>query len=518
MSAELAVRIPSLGGAGLWLVDGNLLLVQTSELFSGSSAVRGHYRWTGMFQPHCGGLTTMKRAKCSIALVTVLLAATGCASDQRDPSAGISGPVDPAESATGVSEDPVMGEQPKVGGLDLAPETERVDLEVPTFSDPTRIDNPLFPVGRGDSNVLLGRVEGQPFRSEVTVLPEPRFIEWNGERVETVVSQYTAFLGGRIHEVAQDLYAQDDDGAVWYFGEDVFNFADGVVADTEGTWFAGKDGPAAMIMPPDPQVGDVYRPEKIPGLVFEEVTVKSTEEDVQGPQGKVEDALRVSELHMGGQLEGKTFAPGYGEFYTSGGGDVEALAVGLPTDALPGSTSESLERLWAASTRLYDGAITKQDQQAVESAVKAIGAAWSTLREDDVPPLLRDALASEMVELEAAVNGTGSGQQSVDIARLALDLRLRYTPREEIDLGRLELWVRQLVIDIDRSDPAGVAGDLACLDLVRARVAHAYPSKALSSLDEALGGLRVASVNGNIEAAKAQAAEARQIVTELKPL
>ena len=37
-----------------------------------------------------------------------------------------------------------------------------------------------------------------------------------------------------------------------------------------------------MIMPADPRVGDVYRPENIPGLVFEEVTVKETAAPFRG--------------------------------------------------------------------------------------------------------------------------------------------------------------------------------------------------------------------------------------------
>ena len=37
---------------------------------------------------------------------------------------------------------------------------------------------------------------------------------------------------------------------------------------------------AAMIMPADPKVGDVYRPENIPGFVFEEVTVKAVKEKI----------------------------------------------------------------------------------------------------------------------------------------------------------------------------------------------------------------------------------------------
>ena len=58
-----------------------------------------------------------------------------------------------------------------------------------------------------------------------------------------------AYLDGRIHEVALDWYAQADDGSAWYFGEDVFNYEDGKVADTEGTWIVGGETPAAMIMP-----------------------------------------------------------------------------------------------------------------------------------------------------------------------------------------------------------------------------------------------------------------------------
>ena len=42
-------------------------------------------------------------------------------------------------------------------------------------------------------------------------------------------AEYAAFLDGRIAEIAYDLYAQADDGSVWYFGEDVYNFADGAI-------------------------------------------------------------------------------------------------------------------------------------------------------------------------------------------------------------------------------------------------------------------------------------------------
>lgn len=235
--------------------------------------------------------------------------------------------------------------------LPVAPESERVDLATPSFSNPTSVTNPLFPISNINQVLLLGSVGGVPFRAEYTLLPGTKTISLNGQQVETLVVQYLAYLDGRIHEVALDWYGQADDGAVWYFGEDVFNYEDGVIADTEGTWLAGRDGPVAMIMPADPQAGDVYRPENIPGLVFEEVTVKSVGVTVDGPRGAVEGALVVRELHMDGTFEDKTFAPGYGEFHTGSGSDLEAAALAVPTDALPGPLPAELKTLLDGAER-----------------------------------------------------------------------------------------------------------------------------------------------------------------------
>ena len=83
-----------------------------------------------------------------------------------------------------------------------------------------------------------------------------------GHQVETLVSQYVAFLDGKIQEVALDYYAQGDDGSVWYFGEDVLDYnEDGLIAFTTDSWLTGQDGPPAMIMPGHPKVGEAFRTE-----------------------------------------------------------------------------------------------------------------------------------------------------------------------------------------------------------------------------------------------------------------
>ena len=147
------------------------------------------------------------------------------------------------------------------------------------------------------------------------------------------VSQYVAFLDGRIAEVAYDLYAQDDTGAVWYFGEDVLNFADGVDRRhprhvDRGRRRAGRDDHAG-------RPGGRGR-------------VPAGEHPGPGVRGGHRQAGRWARRRPLGPIEGcdhdrraahgrhrsrtKTFAPGYGEFLTSGGGDTEALAIAVPTD------------------------------------------------------------------------------------------------------------------------------------------------------------------------------------------
>jgi hypothetical protein len=416
--------------------------------------------------------------------LAVALATGACTSSGEDSSA------EPGPSTAPATLDPgptcVQDEQGEKC-LPLAPKARRVDLVKPTFSKPTSITNPLFPVTEVDQYVQLGTVEDGRFRSEITVLPGTKTIEWNGQRVETVVSQYLAFADGRILEVALDWYAQADDGAVWYFGEDVFNYEDGVVADTEGTWVAGKDGPAGMIMPGNPSEGQVYRPENAPGIVFEEVTVRSVDKTVDGPRGQVEGAMVGRELHADGSVEDKTFAPGYGEFYTSAGGEVEALAVAVPTDAVSGPVPAELGEISTAALAAFDAA-GRGDWAGVAGAGRTAQQAWTDHRPTGVPPLLDKEMTRAMGVLTGAVADREPEevrQAALDVAHANLDLRLRHEPVVTIDLARLGLWARQLALDAAAREPGDIAGDAATLTWIWDRVRHAVDSTAADRVDVA---------------------------------
>ena len=133
-------------------------------------------------------------------------------------------------------------------------------------------------------------------------------------------------------------------------------------------------------MPADPQVGDAHRPENIPGIAFEEVVIKRINKTVAGPAGPVQGAMVARELHDDGTYSDKVFAPGYGEFYTAHEGEVEAMALAVPTDALGGPVPPELEALSAAANDLLDPALAGNWKSLAAAEKAAAGAGIATSR------------------------------------------------------------------------------------------------------------------------------------------
>jgi hypothetical protein len=410
-----------------------------------------------------------------------------------------------------------------------APDSQRVDLDRPAFTDPTAVDNPLFPIGELHSAVLLGNEERHPLRIETVLLPDPKVITVDGKEVETLVSQFVSYVDGRIHEVALDWYAQDDDGNVWYFGEDVFNYEDGVVADTDGTWIAGEDGPIGMIMPADPQVGQAYRPENIPDFVFEEVAVKAVDLTVDGPRGPVAGAIVGTENHLlEGHYEDKTFAPGYGEFRSGVGANLEALALAVPTDAQPGGEPPELDTIAGGASDVFVAA-GAGDWAAATSALDAMKAAWAAHQAaGGVPPLLAvqmsdalDSLAGDaLVPAVADRNPEGARNAALDVKMAALDLQLQYRSPAEIDLGRFGIWADQLVVDAASEEPdAGlIAGDVTSLEWTWDRIAHTFDRADADDVQAQLDELRANTEDEDTAAAAEVAPRLVDTVGRLQPV
>jgi hypothetical protein len=296
--------------------------------------------------------------------------------------------------------------------------------------------------------------------------------------VEAAVSQYCAYLDGRIEEVALDYYAQADDGSVWYLGEDVSDYdRNGLIDSFLGSWLAGREGPPEMIMPADPQVGDVHRAENIPAIAFEEVAIKDVDRTVNGPPGKVEGAMVARELHDDGTYSDKIFAPGYGEFYTAHGGEVEALALAVPTDALDEPVPPQLGDISASALDAVDAIAAAQWGRAT-AARDAAAQSWDAYRsENQTPPRLAREMSRALSGLGAGIRAADAeqaGNAAIDVTLSSLDFQLRYRPQPEIDFDRFGVWARQ----------------------IRDRFAHVLEPADLTAIDAALVTMREGLMDG----------------------
>ncbi|HWT29445.1 MAG TPA: hypothetical protein VN240_00280, partial [Propylenella sp.] len=382
-----------------------------------------------------------------------------------------------------------------------------VDLQTPTFSNPTAVTNPLFPVATIRHSIKLGEEAGEPMRVELTLLPETRTIEWNGQAVETLVSHYIAYVGGEVAEVAVDYFAQADDGSVWYFGEEVDNYEEGRVADHAGSWLAGRDGPPGLIMPAQPQVGDVYHPENIPGLVYEETTVQAVGETVDGPRGPVDGAIRVEEHLMEGTTEHKVFAPGYGEFRAEAEDELVTMAIAVPTDSLGSELPAELAAMLGAARALFEAA-PSGDEDGLSGQVQLAEEAWQRLGARQLPKLLAEQADEAVAALRSAADEGETEdvrQAAVDLARAALDLRLQYRPPSEVDLGRLDAWARQLIIDAEAGEGDAASSSVAILEAIWQRIRHAVDAGPARLIEERLAELRAAADADELGAAAAGA-------------
>src|SRR6185436_14101576 len=206
---------------------------------------------------------------------------------------------------------------------------------------------------------------------------------------------------------------------------------------------------------------------------------------LDGPFGPIDGGIVVEEHHSDGSTETKQFAPGYGEFYTAADGELEALAMAIPTDAASGGQPDALTSAVAgASTAVQaalDGDLPQVEQLAVdlESAVGDLGDA-------EIPALLRPLLTDGIDALStAAMDGdeAAATQAAIDVARLVNDLTLRYRPIPEVDLDRIGLWGAQLILDAGAEDLEGIRSDNFAVDYARERIVDGVPADLVNEMN-----------------------------------
>ncbi len=197
------------------------------------------------------------------------------------------------------------------GGGDLPQGSEPVDLDPKNFT--TSIDNRYWSMVPGTRWTYRETdQEGAELLVVVTVTGQTKKIA-NG--VTARVVRDTVTEEGNLVEDTFDWYAQDEQGNIWYLGENTAEFENGKIATKEGSFEAGVDGAMpGIIMPGNPEDGMQYRQEYYKGEAEDNGEILSTDEMAETPYGRFGDALLTKDTITiePDVLEYKLYAPRVG--------------------------------------------------------------------------------------------------------------------------------------------------------------------------------------------------------------
>jgi len=172
-----------------------------------------------------------------------------------------------------------------------------------TIGDTTAV-NPWFPLVVGNEWVYEGTFEddeGEEVTETITVTVTDRTKLIDGVTCLVVIDR--AEEDDAAIEVTDDWYAQDVDGNIWYCGEvsREFESFDGddpeepELVELEGSWKSGRDGAkAGILIPMEPEVGDVFRQEVLFGEAEDVVEILSLEGTQTSPAASCEATCLVT--------------------------------------------------------------------------------------------------------------------------------------------------------------------------------------------------------------------------------
>lgn len=253
------------------------------------------------------------------ALVVPLGVLAACGSDSSTTAAGISTTESPTSTVA-----PVI--DPGDGGV-YEPKLDPAD-----FVDV--VDHEYFPLPVGARWEYEGEAD-EPGKTEhilVEVLPDRKVVMG----ISATVVRDTVTVDGVLLEDTYDWYAQDTEGNVWYLGEAVKNYEDGVLVDTDGSFEAGVDGALpGIVMPAEPTVGHAYRQEFYEGEAEDMGEIVAVGGEATVPAGQYTNVLVTKDWNPldPDVVEQKTYAPGVGvvlEEHVQGGTGTSALVSFTP--------------------------------------------------------------------------------------------------------------------------------------------------------------------------------------------
>lgn len=174
------------------------------------------------------------------------------------------------------------------------------------------VNNNYFPLVPGQVYYYTSETNQGARTVAVAVLPGTR--EVCG--VTCTVVKDVVRLNDEIVEESYDWYAQDKDGNVWYFGEDVTSFKNGIAGDKQGSFEAGVDGALpGIIMLAEPVLEMPYRKEYKFNVAEGWSKVMAKGKTVSTPYGTFNNCIVTvdwSALERDAPVKYKYYAPGIG--------------------------------------------------------------------------------------------------------------------------------------------------------------------------------------------------------------
>ena len=195
------------------------------------------------------------------------------------------------------------------------------------------------------------------------------------------------------------------------------------------------------------------------------------------------------------------------------------MALAVPTDALDGPVPAELEAISSGADKSFD-AIQSKDWSAAAAGARDARAAWNDYRAGEVPPRLAAEMARAQVELSRAIDKRDiaqAGTAAIDVGQSTLDLELRYLPPAEIDVARMDLWARQILVDAPAKDLGGITGDVATLEWIRDRFTPILDPADLTRIDAHLLELQGSVADKDAAMAREEAANLRDTLAGLAP-
>ena len=178
------------------------------------------------------------------------------------------------------------------------------DFGAATFSSPANVNNDYWPLSSLPSAVYFSESDdgceanqvvvsgatragfGTPYDDIEAIIVEDR--EWVDEEC---TGQYV------LAEATEDWFAQDDDGNVWYLGEDTISWDDeNNCLSTNGAWEAGEDGAqAGVVILGSPAEGKSYQQEYYEGEAEDRAKVLRLDAPVSIAFGDYDGCMKTKE-------------------------------------------------------------------------------------------------------------------------------------------------------------------------------------------------------------------------------